>query len=106
MAKHSKPHDAPAGSEEDQPPSPLPPLVASTIPLVQANPVSDYGADACPYIPDDKFVDGIWTRKSDGEQYALCIHPPTGYGNTHMCRNTVHQWEGVEAQFNAEFTRK
>lgn len=102
--KHSE--QAPAGSETDQPPPPLPPLKASPIPLVAVKEEESFGSDGAPYIPDERFTDGIWTRRSDGEDYALCIHEPYTYGQTHMARNSQHQWEGVSEQFHAEFTKK
>jgi len=81
-------------------------LTAVVIPQVTPNPISETGADPCPYIADDKFVNGIWVRNSDGEEYALCIHPPDGYNQTHTARNSVHQWQGRAEQFHADFQRK
>jgi hypothetical protein len=102
MAKHkSHPEE-----EQEQPRPPLPPILASPIPLVEKVEASETGSDPCPYIPDDRFVNGIWIRESDGEEYALCIHKEDGYGQTHTARNTVHQWQGRAEQFNAAFQRK
>lgn len=101
--KDTATEDAPA---PQQPPAPLPPLVASPIPQVEKTPVAETGSDPSPYIPDDRFVNGVWIRQSDGEEYALCIHEPDGYGQTHTARNSVHQWQGGAAAFNAAFQRK
>lgn len=108
MAKQNSPIEKPADAEPqiEQPRPPLPPLVASPIPQVEPSPVAETGSDPCPYIPDDRFTNGVWTRNSDGEDYALCIHKPDGYGNTHSARNSVHQWQGVAADFNAAFQKK
>jgi hypothetical protein len=81
-------------------------LAASPIPQVEKKPVAESGSDPSPYIPDDRFVNGVWVRESDGEEYALCIHAPDGYGQTHTARNSVHQWQGGAAAFNAAFQRK
>lgn len=90
----------------EQPPAPLPPLVASNIPQVVPAVAAESGHDPCPFIPDERFTDGIWVRTSDGEEYALCIHAKDGYEQTHTARNSVHQWQGKVADFNANFTRK
>lgn len=79
---------------------------ATPIPLVAKNPEAENGSDPCPYIPDEKFTSGVWIRASDGEEYALCIHPADGYGQTHTARNTVHQWQGRAVDFNSAFTKK
>ena len=88
-------------------PDPLPPVAFNPVPLVEAAPVAaDDGTDPTPYIPDERFTDGLWTRNSDGEVYALCIHKPDGYQQTHTARNSIHQWQGVAADFFANFQRK
>lgn len=93
-------------SKEIKQPEPLPAVAPNPIPLVTPIPVAESGSDPCPYIPDEKFVNGLWTRNSDGEDYALCIHKPDGYGQTHTARNSVHQWQGVASDFNAAFQKK
>lgn len=91
-------------SESDlaQPPAPLPPLVASTIPQVEPPSVlPESGIDACSFPSDDRFTDGIY--EMGGEKYALCIHEEDGYGNTHSLKNSLHTWQGKEADFNGKF---
>ncbi len=105
--KKNQPSDSPDQQDEpQQPPSPLPPLKASPIPQVEKTPIATEGSDPCPYIPDERFTDGIWNRVSDGEDYALCIHEKDGYEQTHTARNSEHQWQGRAADFNAAFTKK
>lgn len=87
----------------DQPPAPLPPLKASLIPHVEAIPTIETGLDACTPPSDDEFTDGLHTL--DGELYALCVHDPDGYGNTHTLKNNIHFWQGKEVDFNATFKR-
>lgn len=99
--------DEPEPGEEDkaptQPPAPLPPLVASTIPVIDVIPEAELGIDEGALPKDEDFTDGIFTM--EGEKYALCIHKPDVYGRTHTLKNTRHLWQGKEAQFNSHFEK-
>jgi hypothetical protein len=97
--------DAPAVAElPPQPPVPLPPIIASPIPQVdspETDPESGIDAGAAP--KDEEHTDGIFEK--DGEKYALCIHDPDIYGNTHSLKNSRHFWQGKEPEFNAKFKK-
>lgn len=106
MAKHAK---EPAPEQEvaapEQPPAPLPPLVASSIP--QVKPPEPTGADMeFPFPKDEDFSHGLYVQKADKLEYALCVHEPNRYGRTHTLKNSHFVWEGTEEEFNAEFTHK
>lgn len=89
----------------DQPPSPLPPLVASPIP--QVKPPEPSGADSeFPFPKDEEFTGGLYVNKFDKLEYALCIHPANRYGKTHTLKNSHFVWTGTEEEFNGEFTHK
>lgn len=63
------------------------------------------GAEPTP--PMDKFTEGTFVRKSDGEEYALAVVPMNPLnGRTHRAMNTAHYWEGTEEQFVKAFTKK
>lgn len=63
------------------------------------------GAEPTP--PMDKFTEGTFVRKSDGEEYALAVVPANPLnGRTHRAMNTAHYWEGTEEQFVKAFTKK
>lgn len=88
----------------EQPPAPLPELKASPIPQIERKEAAETGHDSCKLPCDEDHTHGIFT--ADGEDYALCIHEPDGYGNTHTLKNSLHLWQGKEAEFNAKFSRK
>lgn len=88
-----------------QPPKPLPPLVAGKIPQVEDD------SENIPRSPEDgpkdeDFTDGIFRNKADGQAYALCIHEPDTYANTHTLKNSRHTWSGTEDQFEKAFSKK
>lgn len=56
------------------------------------------------HAPDLEDFGGLYIRKSDGEKYALAINETDWMGRTHKATNTVHYWEGTQAQFLANFT--
>jgi len=87
-----------------QPPAPLPPLVASPIPQVARKLESEVSLDAGAAPKEEDHTDGIFTGQ-DGEKYALCIHDPDVYGNTHSLKNSAHFWQGKIEAFNAKFTK-
>jgi len=63
------------------------------------------GAEPTP--PMEKFTEGPFKRKSDGEEYALAIVQMNPLnGRTHRAMNTAHYWEGTLEQFLAAFTNK
>lgn len=93
-------------NEPEQPPAPLPPLKASPIPQVESDPVTETGIDACAIPPDEEFTDGIYINKDDKMKYALCKHPPDGYGRTHSLKNSKKTWQGNAAEFNATFEKE
>jgi hypothetical protein len=43
-------------------------------------------------------------KLNTGELFAVCKHEPDGYGNTVTCMNSVHTWQGTDAQFRQYFT--
>lgn len=49
---------------------------------------------------------GEYTRATDNEVYALAVVEHDPLGRTHKAMNTVHYWEGTEAQFKKEFSKK
>lgn len=66
--------------------------------------------DNIPVVPPPKGArpaydayEGKYTRKSDGEPYALAIVEDDPLGRTHKAINNVHSWEGTEAEFKAAF---
>lgn len=87
----------------DQPPAPLPPLKSSNIPQVEKIEEAETGHDGGVNPVDDDFTDGIF--EMNGEKYALCIHEADIYGNTHTLKNSVHFWQGKEADFNTNFKK-
>lgn len=98
--------DTPTQSKEPevaQPRSPLPPIKESPIPVVESANAAETGHDDCKLPEDGDFTHGLYEMNS--EKYALCIHAPDGYGNTHTLKNTLHTWQGTKEQFNASFTR-
>lgn len=89
----------------EQPKTPLPKLTASPIPQVQD------GTENTPFVPgdapkDEDYTDGVFTRTSDGEDYALAIHEPDTYGKTHSAKNSRHFWQGTKEEFKKEFEKK
>ncbi len=89
----------------EQPPAPLPKIVASPIPQVEDVISPETGLDACQVPPDDEFTDGVFVDSDTGEEFALCIHPKDGYGNTHSLKNSKRFWQGTVEKFNAKFKR-
>jgi len=79
---------------------------AFEIPVVEVKKDEEYSIDPCPMPNPEDYVDGIFTRISDGEDYALCIHAENGHGRTHTAKNSVHMWQGTAESFNASFTHK
>jgi len=78
---------------------------AFELPVVETKEI-EYSVDPCPMPKPEDYVDGIFTRISDGEDYALCIHAENGHGRTHTAKNSVHMWQGTAESFNAAFTHK
>lgn len=93
----------------EQPAPPLPELKASPIPQVEAVPevsnVSNGGAPA-----DEDYTDGVFVMNAKAtwpnEEFALCIHEPDTYGKTHSAKNSLHFWQGNEAEFDSMFKKK
>lgn len=100
--------EAPKGSETDQPKPPLPPIKASPIPQVPKKELeSVIREDAAP--SDDFYTDGSFVMRKGahvGEEFALCIHAPDTYGNTHSLKNSEHFWQGKEEEFRVAFEKK
>lgn len=85
-----------------QPKPPLPPLKASPIPQLPAEP--EIKSDLMDTPKDEDYTDGIYV--SDGEQFAVCIVKDHPSGRTHFAKNSRHFWNGTEAEFKAKFDKK
>jgi len=79
-------------TKEDKPE----PRFPDNIPVVEPKPGTVH--------PDLEDYKGKYTRKSDGEVYALAVVEDDPNGRTHKAINNVHYWEGTEHQFAMEFT--
>lgn len=75
----------------------------STLPIVEAKPIEEKLSPSAP--TDDKFVHGIFIHRVDGQKYALCIHEPDGYDNTHSLKNTANFWQGTKEAFKNTFDK-
>lgn len=88
---------------------PLPPPAKSPLPVVT---IPEQGVYIEKSQPDDhEFTDGIYVYSIDdsqlhGEKFALCIHDPDTYENTHSLKNTAHFWQGTKAEFKAAFEKE
>lgn len=108
-------------TDEPETTAPLPAPGKSNIPHVEIPKVVD---KAQPTFTDDDFTGGMFVMRHyiarmdsegnekrettlyPGELFALCKHDPDTYGRTHSLKNTVHFWQGSEAQFQATFEKK
>jgi hypothetical protein len=73
----------------------------SNIPVAKERPPA--GASVRPPYSE---YEGEYTRASDGEVYALAVVESDPLERTHKAMNTLHYWEGTEAQFKKEFAKK
>ena len=75
----------------------------SKLPVVEVKPIAEKLSPVAP--TDEKYTDGIFLKRSDGEKYALCIHEEDNYGRTHSLKNTAHFWQGTKEQFQEHFEK-
>jgi len=107
---HEKPSESQveALAEIEHPSAPLPKLVASPIPQVEARPeVSTVVSGGAP--ADEDYAGGIFTMTAGawiGEDFALCIHAPDTYERTHSLKNSLHFWQGKAEEFRKTFEKK
>ena len=96
--------DEPAKDPEpEQPPAPLPPLEASSIPQVEIS-LEEKAHDQYVTPKDEEYTGGIYMMGD--EPYALCVHEPNGAGKTHTLKNSRHFWQGTLEEFKAAFEKK
>ncbi len=80
-----------------QPPAPEP--LPKNIPQVEKK-----DGPAGGVIPKVEEFKGKYTRRSDGEEYALAVVHGDINGRTHKLMNSEHYWEGTYEQFKKEFS--
>lgn len=90
--------------EPAQPPAPLPKLKASPIPQIPV--ATELPATPSDDPKDEDFTDGVFKKKSDGEDYALAIKKDALSGRTHYAKNSAHFWNGTEGDFDEQFSKK
>lgn len=54
---------------------------------------------------DDKFIHGKFIHIKLNEPFALAKHDEDGYGRTRSLKNSVHFWQGTEAEFRQTFEK-
>lgn len=54
---------------------------------------------------EDQYAAQFFTRKSDGQKYALCVRLTDPRGKTHWLRNSLRTWCGTEAEFKDQFEK-
>lgn len=77
---------------------------ASSLP--QIKPAAELPATPSDDPKDEDFTDGVFKKKSDGEEYALSIKKDAVTGRTHYAKNSAHFWNGTEADFDEQFSKK
>lgn len=84
-------------------PTPRPQEYPSNIPKVEGKDAFTGLPEAGGGYPPDSEFKGSYKKKSDGESYALAKVLDDPQGRTHKLKNTLHSWEGTEAEFKDQF---
>lgn len=93
-AKHTE-HAEPAKSEAEKKASHLPQVKAPV--ELPATPSDD--------PKDEDYTEGVFKKKSDGEDYAIAIKKDALSGRTHYAKNSAHFWNGTESEFDEQFSK-